>query len=194
MVNRTTRWWLGAFLVGGAMLAGCGEGAPAAATPDTGTPFSDTGPDDAAGGDGGGSDSGVTDTGTPVDTGGGDVTAGDTGTPVDTGTSDDGGALDAGADSGTVDAGLDAGVVDAGGTDAGMPVDVMIGLDACSGELCPRDLRPHRGASLVGAGGTMQSPNFRMVSTLGQSSIHQRVVRSTNFRLRGGLVGATGGR
>ncbi len=51
----------------------------------------------------------------------------------------------------------------------------------------------HRATSLVGAGGVMRSPSYRMVSTLGQSTIHQTVMRSTGFRLRGGVVGASGG-
>jgi hypothetical protein len=50
-----------------------------------------------------------------------------------------------------------------------------------------------RGTALVSNGAVMRSPSFRMVSTLGQSSIHQTVMRSLSFRLRGGLVGATGG-
>lgn len=51
----------------------------------------------------------------------------------------------------------------------------------------------HPASSLVGAGGVMRSPSYRMVSTLGQSTIHQTVMRSTGFRLQGGVVGASGG-
>jgi len=54
-------------------------------------------------------------------------------------------------------------------------------------------LAGRRGTALVSNGAVMRSPSYRMVSTLGQSSIHQTVMRSLGFRLRGGLVGATGG-
>ncbi len=72
--------------------------------------------------------------------------------------------------------------------DAAPPVDVpadVMRVDA--------GVRGRRGAGLVSSGEVMRSPSYRMVSTLGQSSIHQTVMRSAGFRLRGGLIGATGG-
>ena len=86
-----------------------------------------------------------------------------------------------------------------------VPVDVMmdvpmdIPVDMAPVDV-PADMPPmdagvsgHRATSLVGAGGVMRSPSYRMVSTLGQSTIHQTVMRSTGFRLNGGVVGASGG-
>ncbi|MDB4930754.1 MAG: hypothetical protein JWM10_3238 [Myxococcaceae bacterium] len=79
------------------------------------------------------------------------------------------------------DAGGDAGSNDGGPNDGG-PNDGGVARG-----------RGHTASSLVGAGALLTSPNYRMVSTLGQSSIHQSVLQSPGFRLRGGLVGASGG-
>jgi hypothetical protein len=72
--------------------------------------------------------------------------------------------------------------------------DVMPPVDVAT-DVGPVDagVRGRRGTGLVSSGEVMRSPSYRMVSTLGQSSIHQTVMRSAGFRLRGGLVGATGG-
>jgi hypothetical protein len=79
------------------------------------------------------------------------------------------------------------------------------GLACCAGNTCdessqcvmgmcqrtmPSASRP--GADLVSAGARLNSTNFRMVSTLGQSSQHQAPMQSTNFRLTGGLIGVIG--
>ena len=72
---------------------------------------------------------------------------------------------------------------DADGPDAPPPPDVPM-MTGIAG---------HRGTALVANGAVMRSPSYKLVSTLGQSSIHQTVMRSLGFRLRGGLVGATGG-
>ncbi len=77
---------------------------------------------------------------------------------------------------------------DADGPDAPAP-DVIVMPDVPMGT----ELAGHRATALVSSGAVMRSPSYRMVSTLGQSSIHQTVMRSLGFRLRGGLVGATGG-
>ena len=49
------------------------------------------------------------------------------------------------------------------------------------------------GAELVSGGSRISSTNFRMFSTLGQSSQHQGTMSSASFRLQGGLVGTVGG-
>lgn len=72
---------------------------------------------------------------------------------------------------------------DADGPDAVLPPDVPV-MTGIAG---------HRATALVANGSVMRSPSFKLVSTLGQSSIHQTVMRSLGYRLRGGLVGATGG-
>lgn len=81
----------------------------------------------------------------------------------------------------------DGGSPDGGSPDGGAPDggDGGAGGDA--------SVRAHRGTALVNAGGVMNSTRFRMLSTLGQSSVHQGAMRSTTFRLQGGLIGATGG-
>ena len=76
---------------------------------------------------------------------------------------------------------------DADGPDAPAP-DVIVMPDVPM-----TGLAGHRATALVSSGAVMRSPSYRMVSTLGQSSIHQTVMRSLGYRLRGGLVGATGG-
>lgn len=115
-----------------------------------------------------------------------DVSKGDvvTDVPPD-GVVDDGDVIraDSGDDVGD-DAG-DGGPVDGGTTDGGVG-DGGDGGDAGA-------LRGHPATAFVAAGSVMSSPSYRMVSTLGQSTIHQTVMRSTGYRLRGGLVGATAG-
>lgn len=98
---------------------------------------------------------------------------------------------DAGQDSGGQDSGTDVMVADAGdvpATDGGSDGGTDGGSDGGTG------VRAHRATALVSAGDVMTSTGFRMISTLGQSSIHQGTLQSTGFRLRGGLVGASGGR
>ena len=73
------------------------------------------------------------------------------------------------------------------------PVDVPADIPPVDVPPVDAGVNGHRATSLVGAGGVMRSPSYRMVSTLGQSTIHQTVMRSTGFRLRGGVVGASGG-
>ena len=94
---------------------------------------------------------------------------------------------DGGAD--VVDAGMDDGATDGGPADGG-PTDGGTG-DGATGDAGA--LRGHRATAFVAAGSVMTSPSYRMVSTLGQSTIHQTVMRSTGYRLQGGLVGATAG-
>jgi hypothetical protein len=53
-------------------------------------------------------------------------------------------------------------------------------------------VRPHSATDIVSGGTVMKSPGFTMIGTLGQSSQHQGVTTSAGFKLRGGLVGATG--
>ncbi len=48
------------------------------------------------------------------------------------------------------------------------------------------------GGSLVSAGHVISSPKYRMVFTVGQSSPVQTNVSSPSYKLRGGLIGATG--
>jgi hypothetical protein len=179
------QWSFGVGLALGALL-GCGSDAPA--TMDTGLP-SDTGASDgnAVTPDGAatdGSDTGTTDTSTPMD-----------------------GALDGAQDTG-LDGGGPDGVVSDGAVLDGEPMDGGAGDgasgDGTAGDAPPGDardggspgfaLRPYRGGALVGAGGVMLSSRFRMVSTLGQSTVHVGTMRSAGFRLQGGLVGATGDR
>jgi hypothetical protein len=47
------------------------------------------------------------------------------------------------------------------------------------------------GSDLVNAGTVMNSPNHRLVFTLGQSSPNQQKSQSPGYQLRGGLTGAT---
>ncbi len=49
-----------------------------------------------------------------------------------------------------------------------------------------------QGSAFVNAGGQAKSANYRMVFTLGQSTVNQGPTSSANYRLHGGLVGATG--
>lgn len=48
------------------------------------------------------------------------------------------------------------------------------------------------GNALVSAGNYVTSPNFKLVFTMGQSTINQSKMNSPNYRLQGGLIGATG--
>ena len=48
------------------------------------------------------------------------------------------------------------------------------------------------GNALVSAGEYVTSPNFKLVFTMGQSTQNQSKMSSQNFRLQGGLIGATG--
>jgi hypothetical protein len=64
-------------------------------------------------------------------------------------------------------------------------------MGMCQMPVVPPPIRS--GADLVSAGARLSSANFQMVSTLGQSSQHQRRMTSTNFMLTGGLVGVIGG-
>jgi hypothetical protein len=50
----------------------------------------------------------------------------------------------------------------------------------------------HPGVDLVSAGTFATSTNFKMSFTLGQSTPSQQTMRSTNFRMQGGLQGANG--
>jgi Stigma-specific protein, Stig1 len=65
----------------------------------------------------------------------------------------------------------------------------------CTAGMCVRGMPAptYSGSSLVSSGTRANSTNFRMLSTLGQSSQHQRQMTSTNFVLNGGLVGVVGG-
>ena len=101
-------------------------------------------------------------------------------------------ATDAGVDADVappLDAPVDVVAPDVAPPDVTPPVDVPVDV----APVVDAGVRGRRGTGLVSSGEVMRSPSYRMVSTLGQSSIHQTVMRSTGFRLRGGLVGATGG-
>lgn len=121
------------------------------------------------------SDTVPTDTG-PADTGPADTTPMDT-SPVDTGP----------MDTSPEDTGpMDTGPMDTGPLDVGMP-------DVPPVDVGPTLIRGHRATSLISAGSVMTSRSYRMVSTLGQPTIHQTSLRSASFRLRGGLIGASSG-
>ncbi|MBI5512961.1 MAG: hypothetical protein HY909_04290 [Deltaproteobacteria bacterium] len=180
-------WCIGLALLG--VLQGCGSDAPA--TMDTGVPTeggADAG-DVVAPMDGGSdaSDAPSADTQGPQDGAGDGAT--------DTGTGSDVTPMDGPMGDGTT---LDGGAGDATGGDGTSGGDGT-GGDSAGGDGAVVDgggfaLRPHRGGALVGAGGVMLSSRFRMVSTLGQSTVHVGTMRSAGFRLQGGLVGATGDR
>ena len=80
---------------------------------------------------------------------------------------------DAGGDGGTDGGGGDGGAGDGGGDggEAGLP--------------------GHKGTELAAAGTACSSPNYKMYVTLGQSPGGNTNPKSTNFRLHGGVVGAT---
>lgn len=65
----------------------------------------------------------------------------------------------------------------------------------CSAGMCVRGVTEpiYRGSALVSSGRRSNSSNFRLFSTVGQSTQHTRSMTSTNFVLRGGLVGTVGG-
>lgn len=65
------------------------------------------------------------------------------------------------------------------------------GGEGGAGGSAPVDLG-HPGVDLVSAGTFATSPNFKMSFTLGQSTPSQETMRSTNFRMQGGLQGANG--
>jgi len=82
----------------------------------------------------------------------------------------------------------------------------LAGLSCCAGNVCEEGTTcnagmcvrgmpapVYSGSSLVNSGTRSNSTNFRMFSTLGQSSQHQQSMRSPNYVLRGGLVGVVGG-
>ena len=48
------------------------------------------------------------------------------------------------------------------------------------------------GQSFVSAGGTLTSPGYRVVFTMGQSTQNQQPMSSPSYQLQGGLIGATG--
>lgn len=50
----------------------------------------------------------------------------------------------------------------------------------------------HEGSELVSAGEVCESPEYRLVYTLGQPTTNQQTMNSTGYRLQGGFVGATG--
>lgn len=47
-------------------------------------------------------------------------------------------------------------------------------------------------SAFVNAGGKAKSQNYQMVFTLGQATPNQARISSANFRLQGGIIGATG--
>ncbi len=181
-MTRVRLWWIS---VAAMTVMACSDGNSGVVTPDA------NGMDDmpVITPDGPVTDNPVTpvDMGTPTD----DGTPVDMGVPTDTGTPADMGA--------PVDNGM---VTDSGmPMDAGVPDDVTMPVDVDSPDVMmpPTDagmtgVRGHAGASLVSTGHVLQSAGFRMVSTLGATSPQQGTMRSTGFRLVGGLVGATGGR
>jgi hypothetical protein len=78
----------------------------------------------------------------------------------------------------------------------------LAGLSCCAGDVCEEGATctagrcvANRGPQPVGrdfvsAGGTMSSAGFVLQGTVGQSSQHVQPMRSTNFVLRGGLIGS----
>jgi hypothetical protein len=57
------------------------------------------------------------------------------------------------------------------------------------GGMGPRGVASHQ---LVNGGGVVQSSNYRMVFTVGQPTPQQTTTTSATYRMRGGLIGATG--
>lgn len=183
--------------------ASCGESVSVLTGPDTGAGTRDDGPlvdvsTDAR-------DSAPEDVATDVSDAG-DVTVTDVATDasdasdvtVTDATTDagDDASLDAAGDVMSADVG-DAGAMDAPPSDMGPTPDIP-SPDVPSPDVTPIDSGPttiagHRARSLVSAGSVMTSRSYRMVSTLGQTSLHPSVLQSLNFRLRGGLIGAASG-
>ncbi|MFO0551301.1 MAG: hypothetical protein U0271_23125 [Polyangiaceae bacterium] len=48
------------------------------------------------------------------------------------------------------------------------------------------------GQTFVSAGGVVTSPNYKLVYSMGESTINANKMSSPSYRLQGGLVGATG--
>lgn len=59
------------------------------------------------------------------------------------------------------------------------------------GQIMPSEPGPP-GNALVSAGDYVSSENYSLVFTMGQSTINQNKMSSQNYRLQGGLIGATG--
>lgn len=107
---------------------------------------------------------------------------------IDSGT--DGRASDGAADardSSVVDGHADA--ADARGDVPDAPADAPDAADHDGGTTT----KGHSGAELVSAGQVGRSASYEMVFTLGQPSPAQGTHGSPSYRLRGGIVGATGG-
>lgn len=66
-----------------------------------------------------------------------------------------------------------------------------VGGEGGSGGAPPVEPGPP-GNALVSAGNYVTSPNYKLVFTMGQSTINQSKLNSPNYRLQGGLIGATG--
>jgi hypothetical protein len=192
MQRMTLRLALTSLVACGALALGCGDGGGGTViTPDV--PSGDATPDSAADAADDTTDATPTDTPTPDDTPQADAS---TDAPSVDATPDD--AADVTSPS---DAPSDTSPIDVPPAD--VPVMDVPPADVPPADVPPPDVTPmdagptgvagHRATSLVAAGGVMRSPSFRMISTLGQSTIHQTVMRSTGYRLRGGVVGASGG-
>lgn len=104
---------------------------------------------------------------------------GDGGLP-DSGGLPDAGVADGGADAG-VDGGLDAGVD--GGPDAG-------GAGRPDGGPSPVD-GGVTATAFTSGGGVSSSAHYVLIGTVGQGPSSNAATQSTNYQLRGGLVGAT---
>jgi hypothetical protein len=65
------------------------------------------------------------------------------------------------------------------------------GDGGAGGEVMPAPPGPP-GNALVSAGDRVSSPSYTLVFTMGQSTINQTKTTSSNYRLHGGLIGATG--
>lgn len=74
--------------------------------------------------------------------------------------------------------------IDGGGGQGG-------GEGGSGGQIMPTEPGPP-GNALVSAGDYVSSENYSLVFTMGQSTINQNKMSSQNYRLQGGLIGATG--
>lgn len=64
----------------------------------------------------------------------------------------------------------------------------------CTAGMCVANRGPQpTGREFVSAGGVMTSTGFVLSGTVGQSSQHQSPMTSTNFVLRGGVIGVIAG-
>lgn len=110
-----------------------------------------------------------------------------------TATSDNGGAAgDAGsAGSKGGSAGSGGTTAGAGGATGGASGSTTGGSAGSAGSNASGDVG-HPGADFVNAGGVAKSANYKMVFTLGQSTQNQGTTTSANYRMHGGLIGATG--